>query len=91
MDPKDPKVKCAKYDEKYTFKDCSGQKAEETFTQLLGCVPPWFTDDSEKVCEAEDTDRIKASEAAVLGSYIKIMTGNQSFGFVFYFLNFLTS
>ena len=58
MDPSDPKMTCANYDNFESFLECSDKRAEEDFFPFLGCVPPWFTDDQEKVCQQEDTDRI---------------------------------
>ena len=65
MNPKDPKMNCVDYDKINTFLKCSDKKAEETFFPILGCVPPWFTDNQEKVCQQEDKNRVKKKGWAV--------------------------
>ena len=72
MDPRDPKITCVDYDKFDSFLECSDKKAEERFYPILGCVPPWFTDDQEKVCQQEDTDRIIKQESASGEYWLKI-------------------
>ena len=73
LDPKDPKMSCVDYDKFDSFLECSDKKAEERFYPFLGCVPPWFTDDQEKVCQQEDTDRINKQKSLTLKYYKKII------------------
>ena len=75
MDPRDPKITCVDYDKFDSFLECSDKKAEERFYPILGCVPPWFTDDQEKVCQQEDTDRIIKNKSATMIYWSKI-SGN---------------
>ena len=75
QDPKDPKISCVHYDENNTFVDCCSKEAEAKFLPLLGCVPPWFTDDQDKVCQMEDTERINSMNEAILTSYFDLMVG----------------
>ena len=75
LDPKDPKVTCAIYEEQQSFIDCSNEAAEATFIPLLGCVPPWFTDDQRRVCQEKDTLRINEMREDTFNSYVKSILG----------------
>ena len=52
--PDDPKVDCQSYAATNGYYNCVKQKFEEIFINLIKCVPPWFTDDQEKVCQYKD-------------------------------------
>ena len=57
--PEDPKVSCGRYDPRnFSFAACAARKAEEIFLPLIGCVPPWFSDDRAKICQKNHTDNI---------------------------------
>ena len=75
QDPKDPLVSCIHFDEKHTFIECCSKKAEKNFSQLLGCVPPWFTDDQDKVCQMEDTKRLMSMDKATKHRFYQAMLG----------------
>ena len=77
LDQQDPKVSCAHYDDQHTFFGCSSNEAEKMFSNLLGCVPPWFTDNQDKVCQDNDTERINEMVEGTLPSYFKAMMGKE--------------
>ena len=55
--PNDPRVNCQRYDAIDGFYNCVTKKLEETFMNLIRCVPPWFTDNQEKVCQYKDNQQ----------------------------------
>ena len=37
----------------YSYKDCSLESIEKVYVDKIGCSPPWFTSDYQKVCDRE--------------------------------------
>ena len=74
--PDDPNVECQSYVATNGYFDCVTEKFEKAFIELITCVPPWFTDDQEKVCKEEDIQ-----EAIFLAKkkqgYVDKMTGKK--------------
>ena len=58
--PHDPAVVCESYQMNNGFFDCVTERAEKSFISLIGCVPPWFTDDEKKVCQKKDTKSVNS-------------------------------
>ena len=69
----DPTVKCQPYEPLLGYYNCVTEKFEETFLDLITCVPPWFSDDQEKVCQNENVKN--ATLAASRQGYSDIMAG----------------
>ena len=41
---------CHEYEEGRSFQECIKNYAETVFNDKIGCIPPWFTGDKEKMC-----------------------------------------
>ena len=74
--PDDPNVECQSYDATNGYFDCVTEKFEKAFVELITCVPPWFTDDQEKVCRQEDTQEATFLAKKKQG-YVDKMTGKK--------------
>ena len=59
--PEDPRVSCESFDTTLGYYDCVSRAAEDTFVGIMGCVPPWFSDNQELVCQNEDIDSVNNS------------------------------
>ena len=55
-DEKDPEAHCKEYDEKDSFKECVKKAVEEKLLKVYGCMPPWFTDNIDDVCNGIFSD-----------------------------------
>ena len=79
--PHDPAVVCESYQTNNGFFDCVTERAEKRFISLIGCVPPWFTDDEKKVCQKKDTKSANSKLQALRqyeeadSEYSKLMLG----------------
>ena len=73
--PDDPNVECQSYDATNGYFDCVTEKLEKAFVELITCVPPWFTDDQEKVCQQDDIQ--EAISFAKKQGYVDKMTGKK--------------
>ena len=80
--PHDPAVVCESYQTNNGFFDCVTERAENLkFIPLIGCVPPWFTDDEKKVCQKKDTKSANSKLQALRqyeeadSEYSKLMLG----------------
>ena len=70
--PEDPRVSCGNYQGNCTFANCASKKAEEMFLPLIGCVPPWFTDDNRILCQNEHRSNISKVKR---NDYERVMLG----------------
>ena len=53
----DLQAKCKNYLlDKFSYKDCSLESIEKVYVDKIGCSPPWFTSDYDKVCHKELTE-----------------------------------
>ena len=77
--PDNPKVDCQSYTATNGYYNCAKQKFEEIFKNLIQCVPPWFTDDQEKVCQYKDSQATK--QIAIREGYGGQMLGKAVFFF----------
>ena len=91
----DPSVACERYETTYGYFDCVTERAEKKFSSLIGCVPPWFTDDEGKMCQKKDTDFVNDTLQALLQDeeaepeYGKLMLGRLPLDLFRYFDFFL--
>ena len=52
--PNDKSVNCEEYDSSRGYHDCVTKTAEDKFLSIIGCVPPWFSDNEDLVCQNKD-------------------------------------
>jgi hypothetical protein len=60
---------------KGAFGTCLTREAEAQFGPLLGCVPPWFTEDQNKVCQSGDIVINKDESVTGTNVYMEVMSG----------------
>ena len=52
--PYDPSANCEMYDSLRGYYQCVTDAAEKNFLEIIGCVPPWFSDNYDIICQNED-------------------------------------
>ena len=52
--PYDPSANCEMYDSLRGYYQCVTEAAEKNFLEIIGCVPPWFSDNYDIICQNED-------------------------------------
>ena len=73
--PEDPRVSCESYDNTLGYYDCVTKAAEDTFVGIMGCVPPWFSDNEELVCQNEDIDYVNNKLKVNMSIYTNKLIG----------------
>ena len=48
----DIEAKCESYSKEKSYKNCVLAKINKDYLQNIGCSPPWFTNDYDKVCNS---------------------------------------
>ena len=71
----DPRVSCESYDNTLGYYDCVTRAAEDTFVSIMGCVPPWFSDNQELVCQNQDIDSVNNRLEVNITKYIDKIKG----------------
>ena len=56
--PHDPSVHCEEYNSTRGYHDCVTKTAEDKFLSIIGCVPPWFSDNEDLVCQNKDVKSV---------------------------------
>ena len=73
--PEDPRVSCESFDTTLGYYDCVTRAAEDTFVGIMGCVPPWFSDNQELVCQNQDIDSVNNRLEVNITKYIDKIKG----------------
>ena len=47
----DPALNCAEYNKQFSYDDCVKNEIAGRFNKEISCVPPWFADDQQPICD----------------------------------------
>ena len=72
-------MSCESYDNTLGYYDCVTKAAEDTFVGIMGCVPPWFSDNEELVCQNEDIDYVNNKLKVNMSIYTNKLIGLSAF------------
>ena len=59
QNPEDPNAMCEMYDSPQRYYDCVTSAAENWYLSTIGCVPPWFSDNEDLICQNDKIESVK--------------------------------
>ena len=66
QNPEDPNAMCEMYDSPHRYYDCVTSAAENWYLSTIGCVPPWFSDNEDLICQNDKIELVKERFKAIL-------------------------